>query len=214
MRRHPIYRYGGIPLCIGLWLAGALGARADRALLSPEGSTLPPDGVKAEFGINPSRSDQNLSWLQFTTSEGIEVELQRFDLLSFSKARTALNVEYPLISDLGKIPAISLGVRDLLGTGDDHRAFYLAVTRTFPLSDRQLKVLREFKLNAGAGTGQIGGPFISAQARFTAGFSLYAELYRRRPNFGLALPLARNMQAKVFSLDGAVYYGLSFTWTH
>ena len=44
-----------------------------------------------------------------------------------------------------------------------------------------------------------------------AGLFVDAEIYRRRPNISLALPLVRNVQARAYSLDGNVFYGLSYT---
>jgi hypothetical protein len=189
-------------------------ARADRLILSPEGNALPPQGGKMEFALSADRSEQNLSWLQFATYEGVELEIERAALNSGAKARYALDVQYPLTSDLGNIPAISVGVRDLFGTGLENHSLYLAASRTLPLSDRQLRLLREVRLNVGVGTDRMDGLFAGVQMRLVSGISLYAEYYRQRPNFAIGLTLARGLQAKVYSLDGTIQYGLMFRWSH
>ncbi len=197
-------------LCCLLW---GQTAQADRVVLEPDGSALPPQSVKLEFATSPYRQDENQSWIQFTTSEDVEMEIARSEMASDKRASYAFNLQYPILSELGSYPAISLGVRDLFGTGAEDRSLYIAASRSLSLSDHQLRLVREIKLNLGAGTNRIGGLFVGVQARLTAGFSLYAELYRRRPNLGIALPLTHNLQAKVYSLDGTINYGLAFHWS-
>lgn len=202
----------GLRLLLPVLLAtSVLSSRADRILLSPEGNTLPAKGFKAEFVSPLTRGAHSMSWYQVSNAQSIEFEAERSGAGSRFPAPYALNVQYPLIPDFGRVPAISLGVRDLLGTGREHRAFYLAITRGVSLSDRQLRLVRDVKLNIGAGTGRLDGPFIGARARLTAGVSLAAELYRRRPNYGVSFPVARYMQAKAYSLGGRAFYGLSLT---
>ena len=184
---------------------------ADRIILSPDGNALAANALRGEFEITPYRQNGTLSWLQFSTPQGIELELQRTDLLPDPTTRYGLDVQYPLIYDIGDYPALSVGIRDLLGTGTEHQSLYVAATRAFALSDRQRHVLREFHLSAGFGTERMDGLFFGLQARLTLGLSLYAEIYRRQPNFSIGLPLARNLQARATSLDGAIFYGLSFT---
>ncbi len=198
-------------VCGLLW---GMAAQADRVVLSPEGMALPPQSVKAEFALSPYRQDQNLAWFQFTTSEGIELEIERTDLASDPKTRYALNLQYPLVSDLGTYPAVSVGVRDLFGTGTEDHSIYLAASRSVPLSDRQLRLVRELRLNVGVGTDRMDGLFVGVEARLASGLSLSAEIYRQRPNVSLALPLTHHLQAKLYSLDGTIHYGLAFHWSH
>jgi hypothetical protein len=189
-------------------------ARADRIILSPDGNTLPANSMRGEFEISPYRNNGNLAWLQYALPLGIEIEVQRADLLPAPRALTSLNIQYPLIPDIGNYPALSLGVRDLLGTGYEHRSFYVATTKAFALSDRQMHVLRDIRLSAGFGTERIDGLFIGVQARLTLGMSLYAEIYRQRPNVSIGLPVVRNLQVRATSLDGTIFYGLSFSARH
>lgn len=195
----------GISLCL------AQKSGADRVVLSPGASALPPNGIKLETALSPYRKNENLSWFQFSTPEGVEIEAQRFDLASDIRDRYSLSAQYPLLSDLGAIPAVSLGVRDILGTGVERTAVYFSVGKSLALSDRQLRYVREFKWSLGLGTGRLGGLFAGIETRLRGGISLYAEVYRHRPNAGVGLALVRNLQAKVLTLDGGVFYGLSYT---
>lgn len=196
-----------------LFCGGLSPLRADRVVLAPQGGTLAGPGFKAEFALSPYRQDENLSWLQFSSPVGIELELNRFELAGDNKKRYSFNLQYPLIPELGAAPAVSLGVRDLLGTGFEHDSLYLAVSKGIPLSDRQYRLVRELRLSAGLGTNRMDGLFVGVHTRLAAGLQLDAEWYRYRPNVAIGLPLVRNLQAKAYSLDGTIYYGLSFSLT-
>jgi aminotransferase len=203
---------------LGSWFLGlcllSFPTRADRIVLAPNGDTLSPEGFKTEFAISPNKGLASLDWLQFSTHDGIELEAQRLDLPTEAKKRYAVNIEYPLVPELRGVPAVSLGVRDMLGTGTEHGAFYLASSRSVLLSDRQQRLVRSLRLNAGVGTGRIGGLFFGVETRLASSISIYAERYRRQTNIGVALPLARHVQARAYSLDGDMFYGLSYTWVH
>jgi hypothetical protein len=193
-------------------IAGGPSARADRTVLGPNGDTLAPDSYRTEFALDPQSKFQNRVWLQYSTPQGIELETERLDLTGERKKGYALNIQYPITYSLvDTLPAISIGVRDLTGTGNEHGAFYIAATRTLALSDRQRSFVKEFKVDVGAGTGRIGGLFVGAQAHLTLGLGFLAELYKRQPNISVALPITRHLDARAYSLDSHLYYGLSFS---
>jgi len=194
----------------GCLLTGAA-AQADRVVLGPSAETLSPNSGKVQFLLGAKPEQANRLWVDYSSPGGIELELERLDLHSESKKRYSFNIEYPILPDLGAAPAVAVGVRDLTGTGIEHGGFYLVATHSIPLSERIYKVMRSFKATVGAGTGSIGGPFAGMEAKFGTDLSLHAELYRRRPNVGVSLRLARNVQANASSLDGSFYYGLSYT---
>jgi hypothetical protein len=206
-----LWRLTAGTLLVGLIASGS-SARADRTVLGPNGDTLAPDSYRTEFALNPQSKFQNLVWLQYSTPQGIELETERLDLTGEHKKGYALNIQYPITYALiSTLPAISVGVRDLTGTGNEHGAFYIAATRSLALSDRQRNFVREFKVDVGAGTGRIGGLFVGAQARLALGLRIQAELYKRQPNISVALPIARHLDARAYSLDSHLYYGLSFS---
>jgi hypothetical protein len=186
-------------------------ARADRIILSPDGNTLPPKGFKTEFAISPAQGNESQSWLQVSTAQGIELEAQRLSAPGVFNPRYNFNLEYPLLPDFGNVPAVSVGALDIFNSFSSTPKLYLAVARTIPLSDRQLHILRGIQLNAGLGTGAMDGLFLGIKARLTAGLGFEAEYYRNKFNLSLALPVARNLQVKTYSLDGTIFYGLSYT---
>jgi hypothetical protein len=193
--------------------AGILGstAHADRVILGPSAETLLPNTLKGQFLVGGKPEEANRSWLSYSSAAGIELELERLDLHTESKKRYSFNIEYPILPDFGVTPALAVGIRDLTGTGIEHGGLYVVATHSFPLPERVYKVMRSFKASGGVGTGSIGGPFVGLEARFGTDLGVHAELYRRRPNVGVSLRMARNLQANAFSLDGSVYYGLSYT---
>lgn len=197
---------------LGCLILMSPGAEADRVVLSPDGYTLAPDAVKTEFVISPAKNLSNLGWVTVSSPQGIEMEAERLDLPTEAHKRYAFNLAYPVVPDFNGLPSVTVGVHDLLGTGTEHGAFYVAASRSFPLSNRQYRLVRDLKWNIGAGTSRLGGLFLGLQAQFAGGVRVYAEVYRRQPNFGIALPLVRNVQARAYSLDGDLYYGLSFAW--
>lgn len=195
----------------GMVVTGSF-ARADRSVLGPTGDTLAPDSYRAEFALDPLGRVQNRVWLQYSTPQGIELEMERFDLTGERKKGYSLNIQYPITYSLiNALPAVSIGVRDLTGTGNEHGAFYLAGTKSFSLSDGQRRYFKEVKIDVGAGTGRIGGLFVGAQAQLASGLRIQAEFYKRQPNVSLALPITRHLDARAYSLDSHFYYGLSFS---
>jgi hypothetical protein len=193
-------------------LSAARPARAERTVLGPTGDTLAPESYRSEIALDPQGRVQDRIWLQYSTPQGIELETERLDLTGERKKRYSLNIQYPLTYSLVRnLPAISLGVRDLTGTGVEHGALYIAATRSISLSDRQHQWLRDLKIDAGAGTGRIGGLFVGIQTQLASGLRVQAELYRRRPNITVALPISRHFDARAYSLDSHIFYGLSFS---
>jgi hypothetical protein len=197
-------------LIVMFFFGKASGAQADRIVLAPQGDALSANSFKAEFALSPYRKDENLIWLQYGSPGGVELELQRWELAGDMKKRYSFNVQYPLLAELSSTPALSVGVRDLFGTGLETGALYVSVGKSLSLSDRLYRLVRELKIHAGFGTGRMDGLFAGVQARLAAGLYLNAEVYRQRANVSIGLPLARNLQAKAYSLDGTVYYGLSY----
>jgi hypothetical protein len=198
---------------MGGCLLTGVGAQADRVVLGPSAETLSPNTGRMEFLLGTKPEEANRLWLDYSSPSGIELELERDDFHLDRKKQYSFNIEYPILPDFGRTPAISLGVRDLTGTGVEHGGLYAVATHSFPLSERIYKVMRSFKGSAGVGTGSIGGPFAGFEARFGTDLGLHAEVYRHRPNVGLSLRLVRNVQANASSLDGSFYYGLSYSLT-
>jgi aminotransferase len=196
-------------VALGLFTCGTV--KADRVVFSPDASPLPPDSYKLDYWIKPERRNSSFAWAQYSTPEGMELEFNRVDLAFDRRNRYAFNVQYPMLQDLGATPALSVGVRDLTQTGVERTSFYFSVGKTVPLSDRQARLVRELRWSLGAGTGHFNGAFMGVQLKFRSGLTLAAELMRYRPNIALGLPLVRNLQARAYSLNGDIFYGLTYT---
>ena len=74
--------------------------------------------------------------------------------------------------------------------------------------------MRDFRATLGFGTERMDGLFMGVEARLALGLNVTAELFRNRPNFGVDLPLIRGLQARVTSLNGSLFYGVTFRLNH
>jgi len=166
---------------------------------------------KSEFALG-STPGTDYVWQSYSSADGIELEINRFESPSARKKQWSMNIEYPLPTMLN-LPALSVGVRDLTGTGMDHGALYLATSKKVALSSQQRVLFKRVNLSVGVGTGPMGGPFAGIETRLALGPTLSAEIYERRPNIGVGLPLLRDLQLNGFSLNGHLFYGMSYHWS-
>lgn len=195
----------------GVCAIPAVGAAADRILLAPTGNTLSEFSCKSEFALS-SNGLSDYSWFAYSSGDGIELEINRYESSVEIHKEWSMNIEYPMPTLRG-LPAISFGVRDITCTGDDRGAFYAASTKGLLLSKAQRKVWRSINLTAGAGTGRIGGAYVGVAGRLAQGPTFSAELFERRLNLGIGIPLIRNFQIKATSLDGSLFYGMAYHWS-
>ena len=192
----------------------AIPAHADRLILAPEAETPAPNAVQTEWLISPSRHNDSYLWLSYSSNRTVEYELQRTGLSPDPEARYSLNIEYPFTIDFGPLPAISLGIRDILGTGNEHDAVYLVAGHSAGLSESAQKYIRHVRFTAGLGTGEMEGPFTGVELALTNGIALQAEFYRHRPDFGITAPILRGLQAQIASLNGRAFYGFTLHILH
>ena len=197
---------------IMLWANSASIAKADRTIFSPTGETIAPNSLKTQFAISGEFKNPNRNWLQYGSPGGIEIEVERLDLSTERKKGYALNLQYPITPSLSRaIPAVSLGVKDLFGSSNEHGSFYLAVSKSAGLSDNEYRILKEVKFNFGVGTGRIAGLFIGAQFEFKNRMRFSAEIYERKVNVDASIPLITGFDAKVYSLNNHIFYGFSYS---
>lgn len=207
-------RYFWLHFGILLLLISVRSSKAERLVMAPDANTLDPNSYKTSFLISPEAGNANISWLTLSTSQSIEVEVQRQQKFGDSRALTSLNVEYPFLTELGAVPAVAIGLRDIFGTGSDHHSLYLAVTRSIPLSNRLAKTVRTLKLDAGFGTERMNGFFGGLRLVLRTGLDIQLEGLRNRFNYGIGLPVAHNVQIRATGLNGTVFYGLFFSTAH
>ncbi|HXG24587.1 MAG TPA: hypothetical protein VNJ09_08550, partial [Chthonomonadales bacterium] len=188
------------------------GAQADRGVLAPTGLVLSPNSARLEYIHMASDGRSNLGWLTVGYPDeelGLELEAERSDL--GSRQRETFAIQYSLtgnaFSDLA--PAISVGVRDVLNRGREGRAFFLAATKTFRLSESQEKILRDWKLHLGYGSNRLDGAYIGVEGRLALGLTANLEYLAGRFNAALALPIARYIRLRAYTLDGDLFYGAS-----
>lgn len=186
-------------------------AHADRILQTPSADTVSPDSLHLRSVFGPWNHADNLTWLQYGTHQGIELELQRSQFAPEHVARYGLNIAYPILVDLDAIPAVTVGVRDIFATGNEHTAIYLVVGKSTPLSETQSRYIRRFTMTAGVGSGDFNGVFASLRLRLKTGATFFTELYRYRPDVGVVVPVVRGLHAEFDSINGRLFAGGSIT---
>jgi hypothetical protein len=196
---------------------GPAAVRADRIVLAPRGLITTPGTVRFEYARSASSGRRELGWINLGLTgglNGVEPEAEHNGRPGTNKQ--TFSVQYTLtgnaFTDIA--PAVSLGLRDALNEGREGRSLFIALTKTFGLSQAQERLLRDFKVHAGYGTSHLGGAFIGLQGRLPGGFTARAEYVARRVNASLALPLAHSLEAKVYSLDGQTYIGAGLSFSH
>jgi hypothetical protein len=164
-----------------------------------------------------SNGHSHLGWLTIGYPDealGLELEAERSDWNR--RQRETFALQYSLtgnaFSDLA--PAVSVGVRDVLNRGREGRAFFLAATKTFRLSERQEKFLRDWKLHLGYGSNRLNGAYVGVEGRLTLGLTANLEYLAGRLNTAISLPIARYLRLRLYSLDGGLFYGASFALIH
>jgi len=200
-------------LFLGLATAG-MAAHADRDVLAPSGLILPPGVIKLEGMASTRDFATNREWLNIGMPQqiiGLELEAERF--ITHGYQRNGLSAQYSFtgnaFTDLA--PAISVGVKDLLRTGLESQAAYIVMTKAIPLSERQEKLVRDFKLTVGYGSSTLGGPYAGFQTKLVNGCQLNAEFVAKQLNASFAIPVCQHWQAKVSSIRRDVFYGIGFT---
>lgn len=197
-------------------LMGMASASADRIVLAPRGTIQQAGAVLGELAVQGSHTQNTLGFVDLGipgNDLGLELEVERDDL--WRTTRETFSLQYLVIpegltNNIG--PAISVGARDILNRGREGRAFFLAGTKSFPLSRNQERLVRDLKLHGGYGTSHLDGPFVGAEARLTMGFRIMAEYAARRPDFELALPAGKHVTLRAYTLDGSAFYGASLGW--
>lgn len=191
----------------------SVSARADRNVLAPRGLIAVPNSAQIEFVASAANGHSNLGWLTVglpIPDVNLELEAAHFEL--GGKRNETFSLQYSPLGNLlsREAPVVSVGIRDVLRRGPEGQALFVAATKTLGLSQRQERVLRDWKLHLGVGSSRLGGPFIGVQGRFAMGFTVSAEYAARRFNASIAWPVGRRLLLKASVLNGETFYGASF----
>jgi hypothetical protein len=188
-------------------------SRADRLVLAPRALITVPNSVKLEFAASGSGGRNNLGWISAGlpgSLNGFEVEAERACPTGSNRWTGSIQYSFTGNAFTDVAPALSVGLRDVANTGPEGRALFVAASKTIPLSARLEGFLKQLWVDAGVGTGHLGGPYIGIQGRLRIGPTLSAEYLARRFNASIAIPVLPHLDLKAYTLDGHAYYGASF----
>ena len=188
---------------------------ADRLILMPMGSVLGRGSVKAEaaFGsgidtgsLSPANSDR-IYWANIGLGS-LELTGMRLER-SGGFESNALGVELCVLPETIITPALGVGVLDL---GDDigpGRGYYLAASKTVPLTDVAPLPIHDVKVLIGYGFDGINGFFGGAQIGLPMSLTLSLEHDGENFNAALSWDMIPKVGLKVYSLDGEIFVGAS-----
>jgi hypothetical protein len=185
-------------------------AKADRLVLAPRALITVPGSAKLEYAVSGSGSQNNLGWI----SAGLPGSLNGFEIEGEQACPAGTNrwtgsIQYSFTGNAftDVAPAFSVGLRDVANTGPEGLALFAAASKTIPLNARLEQLLKQFWVDAGIGTGHLGGPYIGIQGRLRIGPAISAEYLARRFNASIAIPVLRHLDLKAYTLNGHTYYG-------
>lgn len=171
----------GALLALGLIHSPA--ARADRTILAPCGTIVPPSAVKLEYAFRAANSSEGIGWFSFGIPQealGLEVEANQTNL--HGNHRTGVSAQYSLTGNLlldTPAPVVSVGVRDILRSGQEGQSFYFVAGKSIAVGGTN-PVIHDLRLNIGYGTSRLGGAFASVEAKIRPGLIATVEYLDRR----------------------------------
>lgn len=179
-------------------------AFADRLVLTPTGSVLGRADLRGEAAFGPD--DTRLYWVNVGLGL-VELEGSRMENDAGLK-EDILSAEAALLPETILTPAVGVGVRDI--SDEIERGYYVAVTKTVPLTDKIPFFLHDVKLHAGYGIDGINGLFGGAEIGLPMGFVLAGEYDGENTNASLSWEALPMVGLKVYSLDSEIFFGASF----
>jgi len=190
-------------LLLALSLLVAASASADRLILTPTGSIAAPAQIKLEGAIRPREERPVYAWASLGIGQ-FELEAAYTDE-GRGDTGMGFGVEAQLLPETLLTPAVGVGIRDATDQTSLRRAEYLAITKSIPAAG--IPWLRDVKLHFGFGMEGIDGFFGGAQVGFPPGLELALEHDSNHFNTALAWSAARNLQLKLYGLDGDTFLG-------
>ncbi|HUV05657.1 MAG TPA: hypothetical protein VMX94_11195 [Armatimonadota bacterium] len=193
----------------------AASAAADRLVLIPTGRTLSTGGIKAEYAANSDIHDARIYWVNLGVSR-VELEGARFEGFG-AEDIDAVSAQIAVLPETSFTPAVALGVRDISDETDgrgmpyDGQSFFLAVSKSVPVTGGVPLLFRDVKLHGGIGTGSLSGIFFGVEGTLPMGIRLAGEYDTEDFNFSASYNVVPTIKARVSSMRGDVYYGAVFS---
>lgn len=188
---------------------------ADRLILTPTGRTLTTGGIKGEY-LSKSDGDGKAYWINLGISR-FEIEGARFQDFSGSDKVDAVSAQVSVIPETSFTPAVALGVRDISDNTDignalyDGRSFYLAVSKSIPITGGIPVLFKDVSVHGGIGTDSLKGVFFGVEGTLLMGLRVNGEYDTEDFNFSLEYNVIPVVKAKIASIKGDMYYGATFS---
>jgi hypothetical protein len=120
--------------------------------------------------------------------------------------RTEVGGQVQFLPEGFATPGLALGVWDLNNETQRGRRFFGVLSKKIP-GVRLLPIFRDLRVHLGAGTGELSGPFVGAQAGLPLGFTLALEASHSGFDGGLWWSPVRIVRLKAESWDGDFFFG-------
>jgi hypothetical protein len=168
--------------------------------------------AKIEYAVQDTNTRNQIGWVNIGMPEqllGLELEVEHFEL--GARRRETASVQYSLTGNAFTLeaPAMSVGIRDILRSGREKQAIFVAMTKSIGLSLSQERILKDLKVHAGLGSSRLEGPFIGLQTRLALGPTIAAEYVARRFNASFSVKALRFIELKAYTFDGELFWGAS-----
>jgi hypothetical protein len=189
-------------------------AVADRLILIPTGRTLSTGDFKAEYTARTD-GDGEIYCVNVGLSR-FELEGARFQDFTPEK-EDAFSAQVSVVPETSFTPAIALGVRDIGDQTDgkgllyDGQSFYIAVSKSIPVTGGIPLLFQDVVVHGGLGTGSLNGVFFGVEGVLPTGLRIMGEYDTDDVNVGISYNLIPTIKARVYSIKGDLYYGALFS---
>lgn len=186
---------------------------ADRLILTPTGDTL--TGLKVEYAVSPGLDDAKVYWVNAGVSR-VEVEGARFQDFGDDDF-DAISAQISVLPETSFTPAVALGVRDISDKTKDEgvlyngQSFYLATSRSIPVTGGIPVLFQDMRVHGGIGTGSLSGVFFGIEGKTSMGLELMAEYDTEDFNFAASYKIVPTVKIRAASIKGDMYYGALFS---
>lgn len=184
---------------------------ADRIILAPSGNVLGTGGLNLEAAFDFS-GDGNIYWAGVGIKQ-LEINVVRFDdgvnVVGANDA-TVVGAELNVMPETMFTPGVGVGVWDITSETSDGIGYYAMLSKMVPLTNTLPLPISNIKLHLGYGLSGVSGLIAGAEADVPFGLNLAAEYFKDDFNFAISKGILPGLRARLYSIDGDVFYGLQF----